>query len=109
MVSKAHVAITLTEFSDDVGIPDSLTSDGAMEVVGPKTDFMKEVHRLKVRLKRAETGRSNQNYAAEREIGELKKRWRNRMVRKKVPRRLWDYGLIYEAGILNRIPRGNSG
>ena len=78
-------------------------------MVGPKTDFMKEVNRLKVRLKRAEVGRSNQNYAAEREIGELKKRWRNRMVRKKVPKRLWDYGLIYESGILNRIPRGNSG
>ena len=70
---------------------------------------MKEVNRLKVRLKRAEVGRSNQNYAAEREIGELKKRWRNRMVRKKVPKRLWDYGLIYESGILNRIPRGNNG
>jgi hypothetical protein len=54
------------------------------------------------------SGRSNQNYAAEREIGELKKRWRNRMTRKNVPRRLWDYGLIYEAGILNRIPRGNN-
>jgi hypothetical protein len=31
------------------------------------------------------------------------------MIRKKVPKRLWDYGLVYEAGILNRIPRGNSG
>jgi Reverse transcriptase (RNA-dependent DNA polymerase) len=109
MTSKSRVGITLTEFSDDVGIPDSLTSDGAMEMVGPKTEFTKEVNRLKVRLKRAEVGRSNQNYAAEREIGELKKRWRNRMIRKKVPKRLWDYGLIYEAGILNRIPRGNSG
>ena len=67
MTSKARVGITLTEFSDDVGIPDSLTSDGAMEVVGPKTEFMKEVNRLKVRLKRAEVGRSNQNYAAERD------------------------------------------
>jgi hypothetical protein len=106
MTSKSRVGITLTEFSDDVGIPDSLTSDGAPEMVGPKTDFMKEVNRLKVRLKRAEVGRSNQNYAAEREIGELKKRWRNRMARKKVPKRLWDYGLVYEAGVLNRIPRG---
>jgi hypothetical protein len=109
MTSKARVGVTLTEFSDDVGIPDSLTTDGAMEVVGPKTEFMKEVNRLKVRLKRAEVGRCNQNYAAEREVGELKKRWRNRMVRKKVPRRLWDFGLMYEAGILNRIPKGNSG
>jgi hypothetical protein len=47
MTSKSRVRITLTEFSDDVGIPDSLTSDGAPEMVGPKTDFMKEVNRLK--------------------------------------------------------------
>jgi hypothetical protein len=104
--SKAKVAQALTEFADDVGIPDSLLSDGAPEIVGPRTDFMKEVNRLKIRLKRSEAGRSNQNYAAEREIGELKKRWRNRMLKRKVPPRLWDYGLIYESNILNRIPRG---
>jgi hypothetical protein len=73
----------------------------------PKTDFMKEVNRLKVRLQMSEVGRSNQNYAAKREIGELKKRWRNRMLKRKVPARLWDYGLIYEANILNNIPRGS--
>jgi hypothetical protein len=89
MTSKSRVGITLTD-----GILDSLTSDGAPEIVGPKTEFMKEVNRLKVCLKRAEVGRSNQNYAAEREIGELKKRWRNRMVRKNVPKQLWDYGLV---------------
>jgi hypothetical protein len=104
--SKAKVAQALTEFTDDVGIPDTLLSDGAAEVVGPNTDFMKEVNRLKIRLKLSEAGRSNQNYAAEREIGELKKRWRNRMSKRKVPPRLWDYGLIYEANILNRIPHG---
>jgi hypothetical protein len=67
---------------------------------------MKEVNWLKVRMRRSEVGRSNQNHAAEREIGELKKRWRSRMLKKKVPTRLWDYGLVYESNILNRIPRG---
>jgi hypothetical protein len=104
--SKARVAQALTEFTDDVGIPDTLLSDGAAEVTGQHTDFMKEVNRLKIRLRRSEAGRSNQNYAAEREIGELKKRWRNRMLKSKVPPRLWDYGLVYESNILNRIPRG---
>jgi hypothetical protein len=33
----------LTEFADDVGIPDSLLSDGAPKLIGPRTDFMKEV------------------------------------------------------------------
>ena len=66
MDSKS-VAHALTEFADDVGIPDSLLSDGAPEMVGPRTEFMKEVNRLKIRLQRSEVGRSNQNYAAERE------------------------------------------
>jgi hypothetical protein len=79
--SKAKVAQALTEFANDVGIPNSLLSDGALEIVGPRTDFRKEVDRLKIRLKRSEVGRSNQNYAAEREIGVLKKRWRNRMLK----------------------------
>ena len=104
--SKAKVAQALTEFSDDVGIPDVLLSDGAAEVTGQHTDFMKEVNRLKFKLKRSEVGRSNQNYAAEREIGELKKRWRNRMLKRKVPPQLRDYGLHYESNILTRIPRG---
>ena len=102
--SKAKFVQALTEFADNVGIPDSLLSDGAPEIVGPRTDFMKEVNRLKIKLKRSEVGRSNQNYAAEREIGELKKQWRNRMLKRKVPPQLWDYGLVYETNILNRIP-----
>ena len=105
---KSKVAQVLTEFADDVGIPDLLLSDGASEMIGPRTEFMKEVNRLKIRLRRSEVGRSNENYAAEREIGELKKRWRNRMLKHKVPPRLWDYGLIYESNILNRIPRGTN-
>ena len=28
------------------------------------------------------------------------------MLKRKVPSRLWDYGLVYETNILNRIPRG---
>lgn len=70
--SKANVSRALTEFSDDIGIPDFLTSEGAPELVGPRSDFMKEVNRLKLRMKRSEVGRrSKQNYAAEREIIEL--------------------------------------
>jgi hypothetical protein len=57
MTSKSRVAETLTEFADDTGIPDTLTSDGAPEMVGAKTDFMREVNRLKIRLKRAEVGK----------------------------------------------------
>ena len=71
--SKARVGRALKEFVDDVGIPDTLLSDLAPEMTGANTEFMKEVNRLKIKMK--EKGRSNQNYAAERaEIAELKKR-----------------------------------
>jgi hypothetical protein len=86
--SKARVAQALTEFTDDFGVPDTLLSDGDAEVTGQHTDVMKEVNRLKIRLRRSETGWSNQNYAgagAGREIGKVKKRWRNRMLESKVP------------------------
>ena len=54
--SKAKVAQALTKFANDVGIPDMLLSDGAAEVTGQHTDFMKEVNRLKIKLKRSEVG-----------------------------------------------------
>jgi hypothetical protein len=54
--SKAKVAQALTEFADNVGISDSLLSDGAPEIVGPRTNFMKEVNCLKIKLKRSELG-----------------------------------------------------
>ena len=107
LISKARVGQALTEFVDDVGIPDMLLSDLAPEMTGTNTEFMEEVNRLKIKMKRSEKGRSNQSYAAEHEIGELKKRWRNRRLRRKLPPRLWDFGLIYESNILNRIPRGS--
>ena len=75
---------------------------------GRHTEFRKKNRRLKNRIEK-ESGRSNQNHAAEREIGELKKRWRRRMFKKQVPRRFWDYGLIYEARIIFLLPRGQNG
>ena len=42
--SKAKVAQALTEFVDNVGIPNSLLSDGAPEMVGQRTEIMKEAN-----------------------------------------------------------------
>jgi hypothetical protein len=38
---KAKVAQALNKFADNIGIPNSLLSDGAPEIVGPRTDCMK--------------------------------------------------------------------
>ena len=61
---------------------------------------------MRIKLRPTEQGRKNQNHAAEREIGFLAKQWRLRMTKKDVPRRLWDFGLVYESEILSRMSRG---
>jgi hypothetical protein len=106
---KSEVGQTLNDFCADVGIPEQLTGDLAAEQTGPNTDFMAAVRHYRIKMHWAEKGRHNQNHHAEREIGILKERWKQRMTQKSVPKRLWDYGLVYEGEILSRISRGNDG
>ena len=54
--SSREFADSLTDFTDDVGIPDTVFCDLAPEYVGPRTPFMKEVRRLKIRMRNAEKG-----------------------------------------------------
>jgi hypothetical protein len=54
MVSKSHVGISLQDFVDDVGVMHELTVDGASEQTGPKSEFMKTVRRLHIKLKQTE-------------------------------------------------------
>jgi hypothetical protein len=84
MVSKGHVGVSLQEFADDVGVMDQLVVDGASEQTGPKSEFMKTVRRLHIRLRQTEPYSPWQNNA-ERKIDEIKKRWRHLMITRKVP------------------------
>jgi hypothetical protein len=85
MVSKSQVGIALQDFADDVGVMDELIVDGASEETGSKSEFMKTVRYLRVKLHQTEPYSPWQNQA-EHQIGEVKKRWRHLMVTKKVPR-----------------------
>jgi hypothetical protein len=62
---------------------------------------------MRIMLHTTEQGRKNQNHAAESEIGFLAKQWKQRMTKKKVPKRLWDFGLVYESELLSQMARGN--
>ena len=106
MTSRKDAGKSLIEFTDDVGIPERLITDGATEFTGRHTEFIKEARRMRILLHTTEQGRKNQNHAAEREIGFLAKRWKLRMAKKKVPKRLWDFGLIYESELLSRMAQG---
>ena len=97
---------SLVDFTDDVGIPKHLVTNGAAEFTGMATEFVKEARRMRIRLHTLEQGRKNQNQAAERKIGFMEKRWRYRMHKKKVPKMLWGFGLVYESELLLRMARG---
>ena len=106
MHSKSQAGEALQALADDVGIPAEIVVDGAAEQVGPKSEFMKAVNYLRTKIKPTEPYSPWQNQA-ESAIRELKKRWKHRMSVKKIPRRLWDYGLVYESEIMSRTARGN--
>ena len=83
-----------------------MTVDGAAEQVGPKSKFMKTVNYLRIKIKQTEPYSPWQNQA-ESAIRELKKHWKHRMLVKRIPRHLWDYGLVYESEIMSRTARGD--
>jgi hypothetical protein len=109
ITSQKEAVESLIDFTDDVGIPETLVTDGATEFTGKHTDFIKQARRMWIKLHTAEQERKNHNHVAEREIGFLSKRWKLRMQKKNVYSRLWDYGLVYEGELLTRTSHGNDG
>ena len=56
-------------------------------------------------LRNAEKGRSNQMYAINIEIRELKKLYHRKMVECKAPKRVWEYAMEHAAKMRQFIPR----
>ena len=69
-----------------------MTFDGAPEQVGDNTLFMEQVKKNGIDWHISAPGCPNQN-SAEGVIPELRKKWFRLLTRKKVPKRVWDYGL----------------
>ena len=105
MTARSDAGQSLVDFTDDVIIPKRLVTDGAGYFTGKVKQLMREAQRMRIQLHTIKQGQKNQNYAAEREIGFLEKRWKLRMQKKRVPKRLWDFGLVVESEILTRIAR----
>lgn len=99
-------ADSLSDFIDDVGVPQTLWTDGATEFTGHRTPFRKLATRERITLHTTESGQKNQNHDAEREIGMLKRKWKDRMNKKQLSPRLWDYGIVTESELLTRTARG---
>ena len=101
MRSKSLAGSKLTEFAQQIGIPNDLTMDGAKEQTGYNSSMMKEIRRLKIKWHTTEPYSPWQN-KAENTIGIIKSKYHNRMVRRKVPKAFWDFGVIWEAEIYSR-------
>jgi hypothetical protein len=99
MEKKSLAGVALHQFIRDFGVPEKLTFDGSGEQTGPKTEFMKHVRDYAIDYHITEPNRPQQN-RAETVIREVKKRWFRQMVKRKVSKRLWDYGMVWVCEVM---------
>ena len=99
--SKKFCGKALQTFCSEFGAPEKLTFDGAKEQTKSGTDFMKTVREYDILPHVIEPDRHNQN-RVEGVIREIRKKWYRVMLKKKAPRRLWDYGLRWVCEIMQR-------
>lgn len=85
---------TLIDFIHDFGIPTCLVFDGHKSQLSGGSLFMRTIRKYHIKFQASEPRRPEQN-PSEGGIREIKRRWYHIMTKKKVPRRLWDYGIIW--------------
>jgi hypothetical protein len=113
MATKRDAGQALRTFCNEFGVPDELTIDGSLEQNAKGTDFMKNCRSNDIKVTRTEPERPNQN-PAEGVIREIRRKWYRTMIRKRVPQKLWDYGVRWTSHIMQRTSseagglRGNS-
>ena len=92
MSSKKQAGDSLRLFCQEFGVPERLTFDGSKEQTGKHTEFMKQIRTHDIDYHISEPDLHNQN-PVEGTIRELRRKWYRVMVRKRIPKQLWDYGL----------------
>ena len=101
MDSKAKAGEALRVFCQEFGVPEKLTFDGSKEQTGKNTEFMKQIRKNDIDFHVIEPERHNQN-PAEGVIREIRRKWLRTMVRKRVPRKFWDYGARWTCETMQR-------
>ena len=104
MKSKSQAGEALRTFIEEVGIPTTLVVDGANEQVGAKSGFFKTAQTYHVDLRQTEAYSPWQN-RAEDAVREVKRKWKHRSTARTVPKRLWDFALVWEAEIMSQTSR----
>ena len=99
MDTKGKTGDPLWTFCLEFGIPYKLTYDGSKEQTGKKTEFIKQVCRNDIKLHVIEPDRHNQN-PCEVVIREVRRKWFRTMIRGRVPRKFWDYGMRWVCEVM---------
>ena len=104
MKSKAEAGKTLKKFIQDVGIPNALTTDGSLEQTGINTEFQKVIRKyhIKEHQLEAETQKLNRS---EDDVRKTTRCWNQRIIKRRFPKRFWDFALVWEVEILSRMCR----
>ena len=92
--NNENVGQSLKDFIFEYGTPNDLTYDGAAVQVGSKTIFQDTIRKFNINYHVSGPKRPNEN-PAESAIREVKTRWYRLQAKKKVPDRLWDFGISY--------------
>ena len=99
MEKKATTGQALKQFIADFGIPDQLVCDGAAEQVGKRTEFRNVVHKHDINLHVTEP-HCHKKSKVEGIICEIQKQWFWVMLKKRVPKQLWDYGICWVCEVM---------
>ena len=99
MEHKSSAGQVLKQFISDFGIPDKLVCDGAAEQVGKRTEFQSTVQKHAIDLRVTKPHRHNQS-KVKGVVREIRKRWLRVMLKKKVPKQLWDYGINWVCEVI---------
>ena len=101
MEHKSSASQALKQFISDFGIPDRLVCDGAAEQVGKRTEFQSTVRKHAIDLHVTKPHCHNQS-KVEGVVREIWKHWFRVMLKKKVPKHLWDYGIKWVWEVMQR-------
>ena len=99
MENKSSTGQALKQFISDFSIPDKLVCDGTAELVGKQTEFQSTVQKHVIDLHVTEPHRHNQS-KAEGVVREIRKHWFWVMLKKKVPKQLWDCGIKWVCEVM---------
>ena len=101
MKSKAEAGEKLHVFCKDVGIPNELHMDNAPEMIGPNSLFQKVCKEKMINCSTIEPHSPWQN-KCENIIGVIKTKAKGRRIRRRIPKQLWDFGIVWECEIYSR-------